>query len=628
MPDAKLVVTLYGMGPWQLAAGCLAAVVVAAVIVEWRTDRRGKHDQPWPDGAVAWWLWHWYTGGPLEARVAFHDHDVDRARYIAHRALVGTGRTAVAAALVLVEYVRSGAPYGLGPVALAGVGLGGAVAAALVVVLVFFVADQVAHYQQWIRPLHLALYELAGWPEDKRPRTWLTVPRRRAEGRNGVIVKVPPTFDVRDKHVEKVAEVVRTRLDLGDVKMAPVLHRRHGYLKFQPRERLPDRVAFSDPGVRAMLEAALPSAPVIGVNRRGAAVTIDLDTESPHVLLSAGTGAGKSTTFTTMVAQLMRDGAKVTVLDVKRHSHQWIRPLPGITYARDLGEIHRVLVELGQEGHRRNVAWDDVDIDEPGPVFTRHIVICEEMNATMSVLRGWWKNHRDRGDPTTSPAITSLAQILFMGRQVRMHVFAIAQMATAKDTGGPEMRENFGCRILARYTDRAAKMLVPECKLPPSTPHRGRVQVCIGGTATETQVIYMTPREARSFVAEERGLAPKAVAGVAGRSIPISLGEQAATVAGRPALAAVDGVPLLTLRELSSDRGLGVVMLRHDALRQAALRDPEFPSPVSQRGTARLYHPHHVQQWEPNRPSGGRQAPDDSRNEGDEVDRMEPREHG
>src|SRR3546814_9023442 len=72
----------------------------------------------------------------------------------------------------------------------------------------------------------------------------------------------------------------------------------------------------------------------------------------PAQIRQVGTGGGKSSTIRTIAAQLMRNGAKVTVLDIKRHSHQWLRPLPGVTYARDLGEIHRVLVAPGRsEGH-------------------------------------------------------------------------------------------------------------------------------------------------------------------------------------------------------------------------------------------------------------------------------------
>lgn len=48
-----------------------------------------------------------------------------------------------------------------------------------------------------------------------------------------------------------------------------------------------------------------------------------------------------------------------------------------------------------------------------------------------------------------------------MGRQVRLHVLLVAQSATARAIGGPEMRENFSTRILVRYSLNAWHMPVP-----------------------------------------------------------------------------------------------------------------------------------------------------------------------
>ena len=50
------------------------------------------------------------------------------------------------------------------------------------------------HYMRWIRPLHLALFDPVGWPEHKRPGSWLRVPRDFAHGRDGVVVMLPPTL--------------------------------------------------------------------------------------------------------------------------------------------------------------------------------------------------------------------------------------------------------------------------------------------------------------------------------------------------------------------------------------------------------------------------------------------------
>ncbi|MBT2510829.1 hypothetical protein J7I98_34435 [Streptomyces sp. ISL-98] len=81
-----------------------------------------------------------------------------------------------------------------------------------------------------------------------------------------------------------------------------------------------------------------------------------------------------------------------------------------------------------------------------------------------------------------------------------MHVLLVAQSATARALGGPEVREQFATRILARYSVNAWRMLAPEIHpAPKSTKHTGRAQVVIGGTARETQVLFFTDAEAREW---------------------------------------------------------------------------------------------------------------------------------
>jgi hypothetical protein len=118
----------------------------------------------------------------------------------------------------------------------------------------------------------------------------------------------------------------------------------------------------------------------------------------------------------------------------------------------------------------------------------------------MKQLARYWERTRESGDPKVSPAIDALNEILYMGRQVRMHVLLVAQSATARALGGPEVREQFATRFLARYSMNAWRMLAPEIHpAPKSTKHVGRAQVVIGGTARETQVLFFTDAEAREW---------------------------------------------------------------------------------------------------------------------------------
>ncbi|MFE5994578.1 hypothetical protein [Streptomyces sp. NPDC056453] len=207
------------------------------------------------------------------------------------------------------------------------------------------------------------------------------------------------------------------------------------------------------------------------------------------------------------------------VLDTKRISHPWAHGIDGVTYCRDIADIHDQLIELGQIGRLRTRIADEVGIDaDPKTIGPRVLILLEEINAIMKQLARYWEKIRESGGPKASPALDALNEILYMGRQLRMHVLLVAQSATARALGGPEVREPFATRILARYSVNAWRMLAPEVHpAPKSTKHHGRAQVVIGGSARETQVLFCTETEARELATTGKkaadGPKPAALAG-------------------------------------------------------------------------------------------------------------------
>jgi hypothetical protein len=306
------------------------------------------------------------------------------------------------------------------------------------------------------------------------------------------------------------------------------------------------------------------------------------------------------------------------VLDAKRHSHRWARGLPGVTYCRSTEEIHDALIWAAGEGERRNVLVDESG-EDAAKGLPRIAIVCEEMNATISRLQKYWESTRAKSDPKRSPAVDALGEVLFMGRAVRMNVIAVAQMMTARTLGGPEARENFATRILARYTRNAWQMLVPEIQpMPRSSRHAGRVQVCIAGVATETQVLFPSEDEARAYAmsgawagvsvgddgirvrgvsqdaaprGSEQGNAPSSVLGSEAARGGLRLVPE--EPAGPPQLAGV------TLPEAVAD---GLIGLKLSTVQRASTRDSEFPDPIGKRGPANLYDPAELMAWQRNRP--------------------------
>ncbi|WP_349880834.1 type IV secretory system conjugative DNA transfer family protein [Micromonospora sp. HUAS YX12] len=225
-------------------------------------------------------------------------------------------------------------------------------------------------------------------------------------------------------------------------------------------------------------------------------VTLSLRDDSPHIAVSAGTGAGKSVLAELVAVQVLNRGGRVVILD-RKGSHRWALGLAGVDYCTKPAQMHDALVRLATLADERNtLAMHEAEDWDPGP---RVLVICEELNATIGQLANFWAEARGKGDPKRSPAVSALADLLFMGRSAKVNVLAIAQMLTARAIGGPEARENFGIRCLARYTANNWKMLVPEAAMPRASRTLGRWQIVIGGQATETQVAYLSASEARQL---------------------------------------------------------------------------------------------------------------------------------
>jgi hypothetical protein len=458
--------------------------------------------------------------------------------------------------------------------------------------------QQWQHTRRWVRPLHLTLAPLLGHPLAIRPKAWLEVPRDYA-GREGaqITVKLPEGFAATgDVPKQAITAIVCAKLALEQPSASWHLAGHNPHVVYRVQVPPPDKVTLA--GVREAIAAAKDTAPVLGLGRGRRVVSCDLDQDSPHILLSMGSGAGKSVAARGITAQVLNRGGLALILDVKRLSHAWARTLPSVRYARSAEEIHNALLWLSAELERRNTLADenatiDGDVD-PEIVGPRIIVICEELNATIQRLGTYWRSIRSKEDSTVSPAVDALGEASFMGRAVKVNLLLIGQMITARAVGGPEIRESAGTRLLGRYTQNAARMLVPEVyPFPKSSRKPGRIQAYVGGSLHETQLALMTPAEARELstsgtVSQFPGMhAADAPADLAGK-LPANVTRLRLTP--EP----------IGLRQAVAD---GIVPGSLEAVRSARARDPEFPP---SRGTGPdgglLYDPDELGAWARNRP--------------------------
>ncbi|MFB6876384.1 pRL2-11 [Streptomyces sp. NPDC056323] len=500
--------------------------------------------------------------------------------------------------------------------------------------------------REWVTPLHEALAVPLGMSELTDPRRYLHVPRNFSDDDAQIRIDVPTHMRFNE---DQVADLIVKKLALENVSFTWRRAGKDTHVIVKKRKVPPKKLSLSDPGVREILAKMPESAPLIGLGSGKKKVSVDLDHDSPHVLISAGTGGGKSTILRAICCQFVHNGALAYVLDFKRISHTWARGVPGVTYCRDIGEIHDALVHLAQEGrHRLTLAEqlaDDVLEKESWRVGPRIVILLEEVNATMAQLKRYWAKIRESGGPKTSPAVEALAEILYMGRQVRLHVLLVAQSATANAVGGPAMREQFATRILVRYTLNAWRMLTPEVSpIPMASEHPGRVQVVTRGRAQETQVLNLSNAEAREWAMSgvhakgktdptlHKTPAPAAdlLTEAWNTSVPELPPAPAADPAvdrdfvadawsltpPAPALAAEPGdttVPppanpapdpddaVVGLRE-AYEKHLSETVASLKAMRWARQNDPDFPGPVDKRGAEFLYRAGDLKKWARNRP--------------------------
>lgn len=342
-----------------------------------------------------------------------------------------------------------------------------------------------------------------GWAIQRttRPATrWLELFRRPQADDIGPRIQLQTSVPyLTDEQRRYVSSVIGAKIPVADLTERWDQVGAQVAVTWTVRRRPPARVGYPDLSARFAQLAEWEF--FLGLGVGGKPIKISLREDSPHIACSAGSGAGKSVLAQTVAVQVLARGGRVVILDVKG-SHRWALNLAGVDYCTQADQMHTALLALARIADERNSrALYEAEDWDPGQ---RIFVIAEELNATFTKLKDHW-SEIGRG---TSPAVKAFRELLFMGRSAKVNVFAVAQMLTAHTTGGPESRENFGIRALARYTKNNWQMLAPEAAMPRVSRTLGRWQIVVGGVASECQVAYLTPAEARLFVYKYAPVSP------------------------------------------------------------------------------------------------------------------------
>lgn len=385
-----------------------------------------------------------------------------------------------------------------------------------------------------------------GWHPGEA-RKWVTVPRDYMEpGGQPVEILLPRKFTASDAKKKALLAAVKPRLGMMELEDRWLLKGRHPRLQLASPPAPPGKALFAD--YAGMLMASQEYRPFLGVAVSGELLAAEMVDDSPHIGLSAGSGAGKSKLAASVIAQALMWGWHVIILDWKQESHEWARGLPGVTYVSDEQSLHEMCVRIGQEIELRKNMSKDECAQRP-----RVLIVREEWNMTAALLTEYWMSMRSTAEPEErrtmplrSPALTGLMRLVFAGRAFGMFDFLIAQrMSNRVFNGNTDLRENYQIRLLARYTVQTWKMLVGTgVKFIRKPTQLGRWVVVAGEEAAQVQGILGTDEEWRSLAMTGQPNPPYPFSVAVANGNHSQLARQPEAVDGEIDLALGDQLPL------------------------------------------------------------------------------------
>jgi hypothetical protein len=364
----------------------------------------------------------------------------------------------------------------------------------------------------WLFPVHKALYAMAGHSYAVRPAEWISIKTDLAGAVTWAQLKLPEGWSGDDREEKRLALVAANRLG---IESADPSWRRAGpvpLLTLTHSPPPPGLVRLAD--VLDEMAKCKPNELLIGIGKNDEVIRVSLASDSPHIAISMGTGAGKSNLAGFLLLQRLIRGDIGLILDAKRRlSYPWLlkdmdrnlAQVPNVAYAWTTAQIHQSMCWMDKELDRRgDVAFAGMDTEGTvhANVGGRLFTIAEELNLAIPRLRSHWQENREPGDPVKSPAFTGLGATAFAGREVWKHLIIVGQMLTAEATGSRDssVKEQCGVKLLARYGPKGWRMMAEDVPMPPPPHREGRVQVVTAGRAREAQVPKLDKQLARQMV--------------------------------------------------------------------------------------------------------------------------------
>lgn len=495
--------TVLELGLWQFCFWWLTLLAFGAWVWVWCADEKY---QLWYDKRLRWWLFHWFTGGELIGDRAMPRVDpLDI--YLTQRVCLAAARATIPAGFLASIYVTTH-DFQVTAGEVAAWGYGGALGLAAATWFVVAVACRKALDKWWAGPLFDVVGPLVGWDEDIKPRQALVFDRVYELGLALTVYCHPSEVFAGQAGQTKLATIddaVGRKLG-RDVERVEDFVGEASMLHYAKRSTIPDKVPFQS--VRGLIEQAPESKILLGIAAADQPFYLDFDSESPHFLISAGTGGGKTSIQRSIGAQCLYRGHEVYVFDPKHLSHIWTRGRANVTVVSEPAAMHALFLQLVTVLEDRKRETDGLTYRDRIPTWQRKVVILEELSVAVTDLKAWWQSPAGGSHKGEPPSIAALRKILNQGRFLMVNIVAGANRFDAHKTGGGDARDQYAWVALAEHSKHVVDMVAKGAPVEPKTKEdrRGRMQIVNGYDVTEIRGVWWEDNEKKPSRAKQAEL--------------------------------------------------------------------------------------------------------------------------
>lgn len=338
-----------------------------------------------------------------------------------------------------------------------------------------------------VRPAYITIAQYLGTSEDDPPSRWLIVPPGFAEDPDArITLRYPEGWDPTDRAWNAIDAAVKRHYS-ADLRGERHAAHAEWHKPLPPPETAPYE-GHKDPALVVHIATAAG----------GRRIKADLQTDAPHMFVTAGTNGGKTSTLRVPVAHMRSKGVLIDYYDPKRRSALELVGVPGIRVHTDIESMLWALEEYFVSMLGVNTAIENGADPKDFPL---RLAVFDEFATFMRAAKLYYKNNGGKGDP---PFMAQYMFILWQGRQADHRVIAAPHTPTRETMGGTDGRAQYGVRIITGTYNRSTWLLTfgyaPQIKW--NSKIKGRGVVGFGESEEEiqeAQIVWLSPEEGRKL---------------------------------------------------------------------------------------------------------------------------------